>query len=129
MQVVANAGLNFTRGDFLNLGANTLNNFAEIGIFPFSTSVNKSDRLSIGGCDLRELAETFGTPLYIYDEETIRTMCRNFLDEFKLAYKNTRIEYSTKAFSNLSIIRIMEQEGLDIDVVTGGELAVAIASM
>ena len=113
---------------FYILGANKLNNFAEIGIFPFSTSVNKSDRLSIGGCDLRELAETFGTPLYIYDEETIRTMCRNFLDEFKLAYKNTRIEYSTKAFSNLSIIRIMEQEGLDIDVVTGGELAVAIAS-
>ena len=102
-------------------------NFPEMEILPLTSRVNQG-RLSIGGCDLHSLAEEFGTPLYIYDEETIRLICKDFIREFSHCYEDVKIEYSTKAFSNPSINRIIDEERLNIDVVTGGELAVAIAS-
>ena len=53
-----------------------------LSTFPSTTFVNAQDHLSIGGCDLVELAEEFGTPLYLFDEETLRDMCAQFRDEF-----------------------------------------------
>ncbi len=97
-------------------------------ILPISTSLHDSGRLAIGGLDLRELVEEFGSPLYVYDEATIRFMCREFITRFRNEYPDTEIEYSTKAFSNPTLLRIIEEEGLAIDVVTGGELAFALAS-
>jgi diaminopimelate decarboxylase len=55
-------------------------------------------------------------------------MCKDFVDSFTTEYPNTRIEYSAKAFTNPAVSRIVEEEGLDMDVVTGGELAVAMAT-
>ncbi len=97
-------------------------------VLPISTSVNDDGRLSIQGRDVREIAEEFGTPLYVYDEATIRKMCREFVEGFQRYYPNTDIEYSTKAFSNPAVLKIMDEEGLYIDVVTGGELAFALAA-
>ena len=97
-------------------------------VLPISASVNDAGRLAINGIDVRELVEEFGSPLYIYDENTVREMCRDFVESFRRYYPATDIEYSTKAFSNPALLKIIEDEGLHIDVVTGGELAFAIAA-
>ena len=62
-------------------------NFPEMEILPLTSRVNQG-RLSIGGCDLHSLAEEFGTPLYIYDEETIRLICKDFIREFSHCYED-----------------------------------------
>ena len=97
-------------------------------VLPISASVNDAGRLAIQGLDVREIVEEFGSPLYIFDEATIREMSREFIDNFRRFYPATDIEYSTKAFSNPAVLQIIDQEGLHIDVVTGGELAFALAA-
>ena len=97
-------------------------------VLPISSSVNDAGRLAINGLDVRDIVEEFGSPIYIYDETTIRHMCREFVDNFRRFYPDTEIAYSGKAFSNPAILKIIEQEGLHIDVVTGGELAFAMAA-
>ena len=96
-------------------------------VLPISASVNDAGRLAIQNLDVREIVGEFGSPLYIFDEATIREMCREFVGNFRRFYPTTDIEYSTKAFSNPAILKIMEEEGMSIDVVTGGELAFALA--
>ncbi len=96
-------------------------------LLPMTAEVNSDEHLSIGGCDLTELAAEFGTPLYIYDEVTIRQMCRQFMAGFRDEYEATRVTYASKAFTNPSLLRIIMEEGLGLDVVTGGELAFAKA--
>jgi diaminopimelate decarboxylase len=100
----------------------------EADLLPITANLSDEGRLAIGGCDVRELVEQYGSPLYIYDEATLRGMCKDFVGSFTAEYPNTRIEYSAKAFTNPAVSRIVEEEGLDMDVVTGGELAVAKAT-
>lgn len=103
-------------------------NIPESEILPITAEINDEGRLSLGGCDVRSLVEEYGSPLYIYDEDTLRDICRDFVGSFTAEYPDTHIEYSSKAFANPTVLKIVEEEGLDMDVVTGGELAVAIAS-
>ncbi len=100
----------------------------EAQILPITADIGVDGRLMIGGCDVRDLVGKFGSPLYIYDEATLRDICRDFVGSFTAEYPNSHIEYSSKAFANPAIAEIIDQEGLDMDVVTGGELAVAIAA-
>ena len=93
-----------------------------------TADMSAEGELTIGGLRVSELAAQHGTPLYIYDEATVRGMCRAFVDAFGGRYADSTIEYSSKAFSNPAILQIVEGEGLSLDVVTGGELAVAIAA-
>ena len=102
--------------------------FDNIDLFPVTAAVNERDRLTIGGCDTVELAAEFGTPLYVFDEDTLRGMCREFVAEFGARYPNSRVAYASKAFVNPAIARIVAEEGLGLDVVSGGELAVARAA-
>ncbi len=95
---------------------------------PITASLSDSGRLAVGNREVRELVEEFGSPLYIYDESTIRSMCREFSDSFRSLYPNSHIAYSSKAFSNPAVNQIINDEGVYFDVVTGGELAVALAS-
>ena len=97
-------------------------------VLPISASVNDAGRLAIRNRDVREIVKEFGSPLYIFDEATIRAMCQEFVTGFRRYYADTEIEYSTKAFSNPAVLKIIEDEGLHIDVVTGGELAFALAA-
>lgn len=92
-------------------------------LFPITTQV-KNDRLVVGGCDIVSLASEFGTPLYIYDEATIRGKCREYRAEFADRYPNSLIVYACKAFINRALARLFNEEGLGLDVVSGGELAV-----
>ena len=101
--------------------------FSNIELFPITASVSDEGHLVLGGCDTVGLASEFGTPLYVFDEDTLRGMCREFLSEFKGRYANTRIVYASKAFVNPALANLMSEEGLGLDVVSGGELAVARA--
>ncbi len=101
--------------------------FEYVSLFPMGTRVNPSGHLEIGGLDVISLAREYGTPLYIYDEITIRTMAKTFVEEFTSRYKNTVVAYASKAFLNKEMAKIAEQENLSLDVVSGGEIAVAIA--
>ena len=96
-------------------------------VFPDTAQVDDNGHLVLGGCDTAELASRFGTPLYIYDEETLRGRCRAFVEEFRSRYPNTTVVYAGKAYINPALARIVAEEGLGLDVVSGGELAVAQA--
>ncbi|GAA4131583.1 diaminopimelate decarboxylase [Actinomadura keratinilytica] len=80
--------------------------------------------LHVGGVDVRELAERFGTPLYVYDEEDVRARAR----EYAAAFHDGDVHYAGKAFLCTAVARWLNEEGLGLDVCTGGELAVALAA-
>ncbi|MDW8029708.1 MAG: diaminopimelate decarboxylase [Armatimonadota bacterium] len=89
--------------------------------------INENGHLEIGGCDCVELAKKFGTPLYVMDETLIRENCRRYKKAFAQNYPaETRICYAGKAFLNLAMCRLIEEEGLYLDVASGGELFTAL---
>lgn len=97
----------------------------KLTVFPSTSSIDERGHLHIGGCDAVELAAIYGTPLYIFDEDAIRAKCREFKQEFGTLYPDTLVTYASKACSNRAIAQIMNEEGLGLDVVSGGELYVA----
>ena len=98
-------------------------------IFPATAKLNEQKHLVLGGCDSVELVQEYGTPLYVYDEDTLRGMCREFVEAFCRAKGvNSKILYAAKAFINPAIAEIVSEEGLGMDVVSAGEIAVALAS-
>jgi len=85
-------------------------------------STNKKGHLEFAGCDTVELAEKYGTPLYVMSEDGIRENCRRIRSSLMERYPDTVALYASKAFSSLAIYKIMKEEGFGIDVVSGGEL-------
>lgn len=79
-------------------------------------------------CDTLQLAKTYGTPLYVLSETMIRQRCREIHNTFLKAYDNTKAVYASKAFLTTAICKILEQENIGLDVVSGGELYTAIQS-
>jgi len=98
---------------------------SRIALFPVTSKVNKAGHLVIGGCDTLELAAKYGTPLYIFDELTLRQRCREFKHEFGKRYSDTTVLYASKAFLNSAMAGLIKEEGLGIDVVSGGEFFIA----
>lgn len=91
-------------------------------------STNENNHLTIGGCDTVELAKEFGTSLIVYDENEIRNNCRAFVGSIQKNYNgNGRVLYASKAFSCKEIYRIVNDENMGIDVVSGGELFTALS--
>ena len=90
--------------------------------------VNDKGHLEIGGCDCVELAEKYGTPLYIMDEEYIRSVCRAFKQTIDDTYGEGNMAYASKAFSCKAIYNVMKEEGACIDVVSGGEIYTAASA-
>ncbi len=91
--------------------------------------VNEKGNLTLGGVDTVELANTYGTPLYVMDENDIRNNCRAFKNAFDEYYKgNARVYYASKAFSCKEMYRIVDSEDLCADVVSGGELYTALSA-
>jgi diaminopimelate decarboxylase len=97
----------------------------KLALFPLTAEVNKQGHLLIGGCDVVDLANEFGTPLYLFDESTLRHKCREFKDEFCKYHPDTLVIYASKAFLNRALALILKEEGLGLDVVSGGELSIA----
>lgn len=86
----------------------------------------KNNHLFWDGCDTVELAKTYGTPLYVISETAVVNECQAFQQSFIQKYENVRVAYASKAFNTLAMLKIIEREGLCLDVVSGGELFTAI---
>jgi diaminopimelate decarboxylase len=88
-----------------------------------STAAVVDGRLQVGGCDVVDLADEHGTPLFVYDEEHLRARCREAVAAF-----GDGVAYAAKAFFCLAMARLVHEEGMSIDVSTGGELHVALTA-
>lgn len=88
---------------------------------PITLQVNNSGNLEIGGCDLVALAEKYSTPLYVLDEKTIRTICKDYKKAFE-KYPKTHMMYASKALCTESVAKIVDSEGFGFDTVSGGEI-------
>jgi diaminopimelate decarboxylase len=97
-------------------------------LWPESTERNAEGELTIGGVSTTALAAEFGTPLYVYDERTLRMRAARAVTAFDTAYQNARVVYAGKALLAPSIVSILHDEGLGLDVASGGELFVGLAS-
>lgn len=91
-------------------------------VLPYTAEVNEKNHLVVGGCDLVELAQEFGTPLFVYDEETIRENIRRYKRAFASFTENFEIVYAGKAFLCKAICQLIAEEGLSVDVSSGGEV-------
>ncbi len=80
-----------------------------------------------GGVDCQELAEKFGTPLYVYDEAIIRARCAEIREKFLARWENVAACYASKAFSTKAISRVINDEGLGIDAISLGEMHTALS--
>ncbi|HEX9855218.1 MAG TPA: diaminopimelate decarboxylase [Acidimicrobiia bacterium] len=92
-------------------------------LLPDSAEIDADGSLSIGGCDVIELAGEFGTPLFVYDEDHLRARCREAVAGF-----GPGVAYATKAFLCKAMATLASDEGMHLDVATGGELHVALSA-
>jgi diaminopimelate decarboxylase len=92
-------------------------------LLPATAEVDSSGQLSVGGCDLSALAAEHGTPLFVYDEAHLRARCREAVAAFP-----DGVAYATKAFLCGAMARLAHDEGLLLDVATGGEIHVSLAA-
>jgi diaminopimelate decarboxylase len=96
-------------------------------VYPLGSRVNELGRLEVGGCDLVELAERFGTPAYVVAEDDLRTRARTFIAAFEAAGQdNFAVQFASKAFPATAVMRVFAQEGLGCDVASAGELDLAL---
>ena len=93
-------------------------------LLPDSASLDVDGMLTVGGLRIDDLAGEFGTPLFVYDEAHLRSRCREAVATFGAG----NVVYATKAFLCRAMARLAVEEGLAIDVASGGELAVALAA-
>ncbi len=96
-------------------------NAFDLSLLPVSATTDPAGRVAIAGVDLASLAEEFGTPLFVYDEDDIRQRCRAYR-----AALGDGVAYASKAFLCTAMARVVHEEGLHLDVATGGELFVAL---
>jgi diaminopimelate decarboxylase len=92
-------------------------------LLPDGAALDGDGWLSIAGCSLRDLAADHGTPLFVYDEEHLRSRCREAVSAFPAG-----VAYATKAFLCTAMARLAHEEGMHLDVATGGELHVALSA-
>lgn len=91
-----------------------------------TSKVNDAGHLEIGGVDTVELVEKFGTPVYVYDVALMRERARGFKSTFDKLGVKAQVAYASKAFSSVAMVQLADEEGLSLDVVSGGELYTAI---
>ncbi|MBT2660957.1 diaminopimelate decarboxylase [Bacillus sp. ISL-45] len=96
--------------------------------FHGTAKVNRLGHLEIGGVDTIQLAEKYGTPLYVYDVALIRERARAFKKTFENAGITAQVAYASKAFSTVAMVQLAAEENLSLDVVSGGELYTALAA-
>ena len=94
-----------------------------VDLLPSSAGFGDDGRLLLGGCDVAHLAAEHGTPLFVYDEVQLRARCREAVAAF-----GDGVSYATKAFLCRAMARLAHEEGMHLDVSTGGELAVALSA-
>ncbi len=95
----------------------------DLSLLPRSAAVDERGRASVGGCDLADLAQTYDTPLFVYDAAEIRARCREYVQ----AFGSGNVAYAAKAALFGAFAELIAQEGLALDVASGGELHVALS--
>jgi diaminopimelate decarboxylase len=95
-------------------------------LWPITAQRDTDGALQIGDVSLTALAANFGTPLYVYDVATIRAQCRRYRSALVSSYDHSRVVYAGKAGLSLALLAIVAEEGLALDVVSGGELYIAL---
>ncbi len=90
--------------------------------YPLGTRVNERGHLEVGGCDVVELAERYGTPAYIYAEDDMRARARAYVEAFEARTDDFEVIYASKALPVTAAYRLLAEEGLSVDVASGGEL-------
>lgn len=88
----------------------------------------KENQLCIGGITSSDLVERFGSPLYVMDEELLINTCKDYYKNFKCEENNNRVAYAGKAFLTIAMCKLIDEQGLCLDVVSGGELYTAYKS-
>jgi len=83
-------------------------------LLPDTAGVSENGHLTLGGCDVVELAAEFGTPLYVFDEATLRQACAEYRREFGQSYGDVMVIYAAKAFINRALAMIIKEEGLGL---------------
>jgi len=96
--------------------------------WPVTTKRNEQGALEIGGLPVIALAQKYGTPLYVFDEETLRARARSIRQAFAAAYEWSRIVYAGKAYLSPALMNILVQEQVGLDVVSGGEIYAGLAA-
>jgi len=99
------------------------NDFSKI--FPRSAIADSDGNLILGGIRVHDLVENFGTPLYVICEETLLKQCNDFVEAFQKRHKDILVAYASKAYLGPALAQIISQQGLGLDIVSGGELGVA----
>ena len=90
--------------------------------WPDTTERDAGGVMHIGGVSLQQLAREYGTPLYVYDEATLRHRAGEIRDIFAEAYPKSRVVYAGKAGMSPALVSILSEEGIGLDVVSGGEI-------
>ena len=80
---------------------------------PLTTKINEVGNIEIGGCDLVELAEKYGTPLYVLDEDTLKNICRDYKEAFK-GYPKVNMMYASKGFVPWLHLQLLQTKVLDL---------------
>ncbi|UJF31192.1 diaminopimelate decarboxylase [Paenibacillus hexagrammi] len=91
-----------------------------------TSKINNKGHLEIGGVDATALVSEYGTPLYVFDEALVRQRCREFVSAFQASGLKYQVAYASKAFMVMAMCRIVEEEGMSLDVVSDGELYTAL---
>lgn len=97
-------------------------------VWPDSATLDGRGVLQVGGCDALELAREFGTPLYVVDEQMLRSRAQRFVVAFAERTEDFEVHFASKAFACTAVLRLFAEEGLACDVAGGGELAMALAA-
>jgi diaminopimelate decarboxylase len=97
-------------------------------VYPVGSRVNERGHLEIAGCDVVELAERFGTPAYIYAEDDMRRRAGEYLRAFEQRTDGYEVIYASKSLPVTAAYRVMREEGLSVDVASGGELRMALGA-
>ena len=95
-------------------------------VYPLGSSVNERGHLEVGGCDVVALADEFGTPAFIYAEDDIRSRARAYVEAFRSRGVDFEVLYASKAAPITAVCRVLAEEGLSVDVASGGELHMAL---
>jgi diaminopimelate decarboxylase len=99
----------------------------DLSLLPPTAAIDGAD-LRIGGCSLTELAAEFGTPSFVVDEASLRERARAYVGGLSARHARSRVCFATKSFPSASMISVLASEGLGLDVVGAGELAIALAA-
>ncbi|MCT4357849.1 diaminopimelate decarboxylase [Streptomyces sp. Je 1-79] len=101
---------------------------ALIGLFPDGSHLDEQGELVVGGCRVTDLADRFGTPAVVVDENALRRRARRYVSAMTEHWPNSQVVFASKSFPCTAIVRTLVEEGLGVDVAGGGELVTALAA-